>query len=68
MTKLELNDYQRDNLLWLLELIRCGHAEQGLNTGDWVCEIEWMLSERGFDPAIHKPNISVEEFVKSKKT
>jgi len=66
MTELKLNDYQRDNLLWLLDLVRCGHTDHGLNTGDWVAEIEWMLAERGFDPAIHKPNLSVEDFIADK--
>jgi hypothetical protein len=66
MTEIKLNDYQRDNLLWLLDLIRCGHTEAGLNTGDWVGEIEWLLAEKGFDPSVHKPNSSVEEFLTAK--
>jgi hypothetical protein len=66
MTEIKLNDYQRDNLLWLLHLIRCGHTEQGLNSGDWVGEIEWMLAKNGFDPSIHKSNSSIEAFIKIK--
>jgi len=58
-----LNRYQHDNLLWLLELIHSGYLLHGVNTGDWVGEIKWLMSLKGFDPAIHKANISIEEWI-----
>ena len=51
--KLELNEYQRNNLLWLLNLIGYPypHAESVqpfnlANTGDWVGEVATMLRDR----------------------
>jgi len=44
---LKLNEYQRNNLLWLINA--CGYGHDGVppftlaNTGDWIGEIAWML-------------------------
>ena len=50
---LELNEYQRNNLLWLLNLIGYPypHADsvqpfQFANTGDWVGEVANMLRDK----------------------
>jgi len=40
--RINLNKYQRDNLLWLLLQIWRGDYNE-LNTGDWVGEIPWLL-------------------------
>ena len=48
---LSLNKYQRDNLLWLLNLCgypaKVGYVEpfQYANTGDWLGEVAIMLSK-----------------------
>lgn len=65
---LRLNQYQRDNLLWLLELVAsrdfhevCGNH---CDTGDWYGEIKGML-----EPAhAGDPNISHEDWIKAAKT
>ncbi len=51
--KLELNEYQRNNLLWLLNLLGTPypHAERVepfhfANTGDWVTELAIMLRDK----------------------
>ncbi len=51
--KLELNEYQRNNLLWLLNLIGTPypHAQSVqpfdlANTGDWVSELVTMLRDK----------------------
>ncbi len=48
---LTLNQYQRDNLLWLLTCLGCGADAIGpfalANSGDWVGEIAWMLAPSG---------------------
>ena len=36
---LELDEYERDNLLWLLDLAN----ELGLNSGDWHHQIRYRL-------------------------
>lgn len=56
---LELNQYQRDNLLWLLRLVSCPRVMKGpvdsvepftfANTGDWLSEIAAMLSDEKGD-------------------
>lgn len=50
---LELNEYQRNNLLWLLNLLGTPypHAERVepfhfANTGDWVSELATMLRDK----------------------
>lgn len=41
---LALSEYQRDNLLWLLNLVVTGHvAFRAANTGDWVGELWFAL-------------------------
>ena len=64
---LELDDYERDNLLALLNLIYPYTADgvRCLDTGDWVGQIYWKLAPRGFDPAIHKPNAKREDMIAS---
>ncbi len=51
--KLELNEYQRNNLLWLLNLVGYPypHADSVqpfnlANTGDWVGEVATMLRDK----------------------
>ena len=51
--KLELNEYQRNNLLWLLNLLGTPypHADSVqpfhlANTGDWVTELVTMLRDK----------------------
>ena len=66
MTTLQLDDYERDNLLALLHLIYRGDTSGGpplgiLGTGDWAGQIYWKLAEHGFDPAIHTPNALPEQ-------
>lgn len=57
-TVLVLDRYERDNLLALLKLIYAtgGEGPSCLATGDWAGQLYWKIAERGFDPAIHKPN------------
>lgn len=65
-TVLVLDRYERDNLIALLRLI---YGQEGgptcLATGDWAGQIYWKLAERGFDPAIHKPNQSPEAMLEA---
>lgn len=50
---IQLNRYQRDNLLWALQCIRDGlNPENGFNTGDWVGEIAFMLAKKDKFPAL----------------
>lgn len=54
---LELNKYERDNLIALLKIVRSGKAGP-LDTGDWCGQIYFKLAGRGgFDPDEHVPNI-----------
>jgi hypothetical protein len=63
-----LNEYQRNNLLWLLNA--CGYGHEGVppltlaNTGDWVGEVALMLAHPGGPPALSKDeraNMSMED-------
>lgn len=60
------NKYQRDNLLWLLTLVREGDLPN-CNTGDWVGELSFALAKPGknwdLDETDH-PNVSLEEWRK----
>lgn len=67
---LVLNKYQRDNLLWLLNL--CGYPA-GMepvgdfalaNTGDWLGEIAFMLAPGGTCSEL-RPNVSRDEVIQS---
>lgn len=61
---LHLNKYQRDNLLWLLQLVRSG-ALQFANTGDWTGEIPAMLVPPGAPPELlptDTPNQSIAQW------
>jgi hypothetical protein len=66
---IELNKYQRDNLLWLL-LIAWENPELGLWSGDWTYEVAHKLMD---DPDQHpqlsrvndSPNCSNEEWRKN---
>jgi hypothetical protein len=50
---IQLNKYQRDNLLWALQCIRDGYRpENGFNTGDWVGEIAFMIAKKDKYPAL----------------
>jgi hypothetical protein len=50
---IQLNRYQRDNLLWALQCIRDGYKpEDGFNTGDWVGEIAFMIAKKDKYPAL----------------
>jgi hypothetical protein len=59
-----LDRYERDNLIALLRLI---YGQEGgpscLATGDWAGQLYWKLAADGFDPAIHKPNVSPEQML-----
>jgi hypothetical protein len=55
---LTLDTYERDNLLALLHAIFRLSALPTANTGDWLGQIYWKLAPRGFNPAVHKPNVS----------
>ena len=63
---LTLNRYQRDNLLWLLNLIWECYLREGVNTGDWVGEIPQLLSPEtgGRITSRHRPNVGMEEWIK----
>lgn len=66
-----LNEYQRDNLLWLLGAIMSGRYPELsiLDTGDWVGEIYWALGGIPFTPndtkrkltSVGKPNKTWED-------
>ena len=44
MYEMELDQYERDNLLWLLEVAR----KIGLDTGDWLHQIVgWLRPDEG---------------------
>lgn len=61
---LELNKYQRDNLLWLL-LIAWQNPELGLGTGDWIGEIPHKLVAHDNYPELteqDQPNCTLEEW------
>jgi len=67
--KLELNYYQRANLLWLLNC--CGFPSMSdaveplsfCNTGDWLAEIGYMLGDNQREGRFHPemPNISKDD-------
>ncbi len=59
---LKLNDYQRDNLMQLLRLVRTSRGPlSGANTGDWVAEIEYLLYR---DNTQHgQPNVTDKEML-----
>ena len=67
MWTLKLNKYQRDNLLWLMQLVMEGKIP-GANTGDWVAEFRGMLADQtGKWPSIEpgdRPNFSIEAYSK----
>lgn len=61
---IELDEYQRSNLLALIEACGYGHKPanflRGLDTGDWIGEIYIMLG--GFsDPPTYRPNCTPEQ-------
>jgi hypothetical protein len=62
---LKLNRYQRDNLLWLLNVCGMGPPESAVppfilaNTGDWIGEIYWMLE--GNSPEEFTPNCTADQ-------
>lgn len=59
---LNLNDYERDNLLQLLRLIMSSQGPlSGANTGDWVGQIRWKLKD---EEGPGRPNISDDIFLK----
>lgn len=66
---IELNEYHRNNLLWLLNAIGYpNHLKvepfDCANTGDWVGEIACMLSKPNQEPVLDMldyPNISLED-------
>lgn len=56
---LNLNRYQRDNLLWLLNACGYPHGNPSVappftsaNTGDWIGEVTQMLAHPGKSPVI----------------
>jgi hypothetical protein len=49
---IQLNRYQRDNLLWALQSIRENRKVENFNTGDWVGEVANMLAKKGKFPEI----------------
>ena len=62
---LTLDRYERDNLVTLLHLVyQCKFPG---NNGDWVGQILWKLSKNGYDPAIHKPNLTPEQQIEALK-
>ena len=64
-TTLELDRYERDNLIALLKVIYGGYVGP-LDTGDWCGQIYWKLTDgKGFDPSRHAPNLSPEHQIKS---
>ncbi len=58
---LKLNRYQRDNLLMLLQAVHEIRPFTMANTGDWVGEITWMISDSGKLEADDRPNTSIED-------
>jgi hypothetical protein len=77
---IELNKYQRDNLLWLFSTISGPNAAEPFtmaNTGDWAGEIPYMLAKPGQSSLLDendRPNRTIddlksyiESWVKSKK-
>lgn len=61
---LEMDRYERDNLLALLHLIYAQAGGPPLGTGDWAGQLYWKLAEHGFDPHAHSPNASPVEQLK----
>lgn len=60
---LTLDVYERDNLAGLLELVRT--KLQVLNTGDWVNQILYKLTNgASYDPEVIRPNIPVDSQAK----
>ena len=61
---LNLNKYQRDNLMALLETMGVNHkphmALYGLNSGDWAQELYFMLKENGEDVPT-SPNMTADQ-------
>lgn len=71
---LELNEYQRDNLLWLLNLVGYPHPDASsvepftfANNGDWVGEIAIMLADEGGDMIVEHANADAETIRKQIK-
>lgn len=60
---LELNRYQRDNLLALLHVIYILHGVP-LDTGDWIGEIYHMLAPYGYEGEDHHPNMVPKDQIK----
>ena len=70
--RITLNEYQRNNLMWLLNA--CGYGEEAIepfgsaNTGDWLGEIAIMLEhpEHGESKLLEEepPNLSREDLKK----
>lgn len=61
---LNLDKYERDNLLSLLHLIyRHPEGPFCLATGDWIGQLYWRLAEKGFQPELHTPNEYPEELL-----
>ena len=66
-----LNKYQRDNLIWLIQM--CGmpggrfqvEPFQMANTGDWIGEIYWMLEPGDGEVSPPDSNKSHEEVRKA---
>ena len=57
---LQLNKYQRDNLLMSLQAIFEVDPITLLHSGDWVGEIMWMISDTGKLEENDCPNASLE--------
>lgn len=67
---IELDRYERDNLLALLHMIYRGHGGplSSLSTGDWAGQIYWKLDRLGFHEERHTPNISIAQQLEMLKT
>lgn len=61
---LRLNKYQRDNLLWLINICYKVDPFTIANNGDWIGEILWMISSSGELEEGDVPNCTMEELKK----
>ena len=54
---LQMDRYERDNLLALLHLIFREKEGPPLANGDWAGQLYWKLAPEGYKESEHNPNI-----------